>query len=294
MWCLVCKGLRQFIPMRTWYEFLQRLQGFFMLNVILRNLKYLLNTILRRSLGILKVYWHQNFAVYKSMYCGGATPHTCTKGISLHSGPCFARTAGRVAGWQVSLVYSSDFKPIFALDTVRSCSVNMGMCIFVFAQQKNPGSCILIPVQLRPINSPHKTQHEAHLPLCWIFNKLSVWSQIEWCFEFKNHTAKTCDTGKWSITLILISFIFLLYSWVIFSCTERRQLHDSFSDLRSMNEWIVTHWNLCSYNLCLVKLIIQYNDSCMFLGFYGSIISGLQARMHTGTVVINNKTLIFL
>ena len=36
------------------------------------------------------------------------------------------------------------------------------------------------------------------------------------------------------------------------------------------------------------------HDSCMFLGFYGSIISGLQARMHTGTVVINNKTLIFL
>ena len=32
-----------------------------MLNVILRNLKYLLNTISERSLGLLKVYWHQNF-----------------------------------------------------------------------------------------------------------------------------------------------------------------------------------------------------------------------------------------
>ena len=36
------------------------------------------------------------------------------------------------------------------------------------------------------------------------------------------------------------------------------------------------------------------HDSCMFLGFYGSVTSGLQARMHTGTVVTNNKALIFL
>ena len=68
-----------------------------MLNVILPNLKYLLNTILKRSLGILKVFWHQDFFANKSMHCGGATPHTCTKGVSLPF-------VGRVAGWQVSLV----------------------------------------------------------------------------------------------------------------------------------------------------------------------------------------------
>ena len=32
-----------------------------MLNVIIFNLKFLLNTILERSPGLLKVYWHQNF-----------------------------------------------------------------------------------------------------------------------------------------------------------------------------------------------------------------------------------------
>ena len=50
-----------------------------------------------------------------------------------------------------------------------------------------------------------------------------------------------------------------LHSWVIFSCTERRQLHDSFPDLGSMNEWIVTHWNIRSHNLCVIILIIQYD-----------------------------------
>ena len=69
-----------------------------MLNVILRNLKCLLNTILKRSLVILKVYWHQNVFAHKSMHCGGATPYTCKKGVSLPSGPRFARPVGCVAG----------------------------------------------------------------------------------------------------------------------------------------------------------------------------------------------------
>ena len=68
------------------------------------------------------------------------------------------------------------------------------------------------------------------------------------------------------------------HSWVRFSCTERKQLHDSFPDLGSMNEWIVAHWNIRSHNLCVVILIIQYHVILMyvFCVIYDSPILGLQ------------------
>ena len=67
--------------------------------MILQNLKYLLsNIIVKRSLGNIKISRHQNFCVYKSMNCGGAT-----RGFSLPSKPRFAPPVWRVGGWQVSL-----------------------------------------------------------------------------------------------------------------------------------------------------------------------------------------------
>ena len=74
-----------------------------MLNVILRNLKYLLNTISERSLGLLKVYWHQNFLLTSQCTVVGQLLIHVQKGVSLPSGPRFAQPIGRVAGLQVSL-----------------------------------------------------------------------------------------------------------------------------------------------------------------------------------------------
>ena len=82
-----------------------KIYWFFILNAILCNLKYLLNIIVKTSFGILKVCGHQNFFVYKSIHCGGATPHTCTKGVSPPFEPRFARPVGHVVGWQVSLAF---------------------------------------------------------------------------------------------------------------------------------------------------------------------------------------------
>ena len=74
---------------------------------LLRNTKYNSPKLQRNCV---KIFWNSKSSLEPercclpvNALCGGATPHTCTGGFSLPSGPRITPPVGGSAGWQVSL-----------------------------------------------------------------------------------------------------------------------------------------------------------------------------------------------